>query len=278
MKEVLSNNVVDNDLLDNNIDYIVNVINDKTLRNQIQIEILAKNLKKKSKDVKLRIESELITTIIEENHKLNRVKKTTIRTKLMPKINNAQSESVSEKTVGTKTKKEKRVATSSPIRSNNNRDSVVTEHEEGQLIRTGSSDSGLSDNCSISKSKNDIKKSDESDLNEQCELLKKHNAILNKNSKKKRMVTGGDKSITSQMNELEKSRSNHDSSSEEKDEESDLSTSSAPAHKATSFVLDTIKRINKLSGSEAKENKPVKRIKTNGEFVKTKESVKELTR
>ena len=278
MKEVLSNNVVDNDLLDNNIDYIVNVINDKTLRNQIQIEILAKNLKKKSKDVKLRIESELITTIIEENHKLNRVKKTTIRTKLMPKINNAQSESVSEKIVGTKTKKEKRVATSSPIRSNNNRDSVVTEHEEGQLIRTGSSDSGLSDNCSISKSKNDIKKSDESDLNEQCELLKKHNAILNKNSKKKRMVTGGDKSITSQMNELEKSRSNHDSSSEEKDEESDLSTSSAPAHKATSFVLDTIKRINKLSGSEAKENKPVKRIKTNGEFVKTKESVKELTR
>ena len=278
MKEVLSNNVVDNDLLDNNIDYIVNVINDKTLRNQIQIEILAKNLKKKSKDVKLRIESELITTIIEENHKLNRVKKTTIRTKLMPKINNAQSESVSEKIVGTKTKKEKRVATSSPIRSNNNRDSVVTEHEEGQLIRTGSSDSGLSDNCSISKSKNDIKKSDESDLNEQCELLKKHNAILNKNSKKKRMVTGGDKSITSQMNELEKSRSNHDSSSEEKDEESDLSTSSAPAHKATSFVLDTIKRINKLSGSEAKENKPVKRIKTNGEFVKTKESVKESTR
>ena len=278
MKEVLSNNVVDNDLLDNNIDYIVNVINDKTLRNQIQIEILAKNLKKKSKDVKLRIESELITTIIEENHKLNRVKKTTIRTKLMPKINNAQSESVSEKIVGTKTKKEKRVATSSPIRSNNNRDSVVTEHEEGQLIRTGSSDSGLSDNCSISKSKNDIKKSDDSDLNEQCELLKKHNAILNKNSKKKRMVTGGDKSITSQMNELEKSRSNHDSSSEEKDEESDLSTSSAPAHKATSFVLDTIKRINKLSGSEAKENKPVKRIKTNGEFVKTKESVKELTR
>ena len=155
---------------------------------------------------------------------------------------------------------------------------MVTEHEEGQLIRTGSSDSGLSDNCSISKSKNDIKKSDESDLNEQCELLKKHNAILNKNSKKKRMVTGGDKSITSQMNELEKSRSNHDSSSEEKDEESDLSTSSAPAHKATSFVLDTIKRINKLSGSEAKENKPVKRIKTNGEFVKTKESVKESTR
>lgn len=164
MKEILSKSVVDNELLDNNIDYIVNVINDKTLRNQIQIEILAKNLKKKHKDVKLRIESELITTIIEENHKLNRVKKTTIRTKLMPKINNVQSESVTEKPIdkvavlANKASKEaKKKANTSPIRSSS-RDAVKAErHNEGQLSRAGSSDSGLSDNCSLSKSKNDIK-------------------------------------------------------------------------------------------------------------------------
>lgn len=165
MKEILSKSVVDNELLDNNIDYIVNVINDKTLRNQIQIEILAKNLKKKHKDVKLRIESELITTIIEENHKLNRVKKTTIRTKLMPKINNVQSESVTEKPIdkvsflaNKANKKEKKKAnTANPIRSNS-RDAVKAEaHNEAQLSRAGSSDSGLSDNCSLSKSKDDIK-------------------------------------------------------------------------------------------------------------------------
>ena len=71
---------------DDNMDYMVNIINNKTVTNQIQIEILAKNLKKKQKDIKLFVESELITTVIEINTKLNKTKRTTIRTKLMPTI------------------------------------------------------------------------------------------------------------------------------------------------------------------------------------------------
>lgn len=274
MKEILSKSVVDNELLDNNIDYVVNVINDKTLRNQIQIEILAKNLKKKHKDVKLRIESELITTIIEENHKLNRVKKTTIRTKLMPKLNNVQTESISDKPTATSdkaalankaSKKEKKVANKSPIRSIF-RDAIeVEKREEGQLSRTGSSDSGLSENSSFSKSKNDIKKLTDSDIfNRQCELLQKHSAIVNKNGKKKR-ITDDENSMTKSLTTATAA----DSSLE------DLSTSSAPEPeiKTTNFVLESIKRINRLSASEiAKENKPIKRIRPNSEILlKTKE-------
>lgn len=135
MKEVITKNIFDDDLLDDNIDYIVNVINDKTLRNQIQIEILAKNLKKKQKDVRLRIESELVTTIIEENVKLNRVKRTTIHTKLLPKVSSVQTEDVqTEKTL--KAKKQK----VDDLTRNNESNGA-----SGEYVRTPSSDSGLGD-------------------------------------------------------------------------------------------------------------------------------------
>ena len=127
MKEIFSRNISDNELLDNNIDYIVNIINDKSIRNKIQIEILAKNLKKNHKDVKLKIESELITTIIEENLKLNRVKRTTIRTKLMPKISNIQNDSVAVK------KKDK------------NKKTVLKNIFDSNDSSTGLSDSGISE-------------------------------------------------------------------------------------------------------------------------------------
>lgn len=54
----------------------------------------------------------------------------------------------------------------------------------------------------------------------------------------------------------------------------DLSTSSAPEAKTTNFVLESIKRINRLSSSEiAKENKPTKRIRPNSELLlRTKET------
>lgn len=127
MKEIFSRNISDNELLDNNIDYIVNIINDKSIRNKIQIEILAKNLKKNHKDVKLKIESELITTIIEENLKSNRTKRTTIRTKLMPKITNIQNDSVAVK----KKDKNKKAFQKNTVDSNDS--------------STGLSDSGISE-------------------------------------------------------------------------------------------------------------------------------------
>ncbi len=130
MKEVISKNVYgENDIFDDDIDYIVNVINDKTLRNQIQIEILAKNLKNKQKDVRLRIESVLVTTIIEENTRLNRAKKTTIHTKLLPKINNVQTETLSKSDyIKTKKQKEKKL-----------------DDKNQSYARTPSRDSGLGD-------------------------------------------------------------------------------------------------------------------------------------
>ena len=138
MKDI-SKSIFDDDHQDDNkSDYIVNVINDKTLRNQIQIEILAKNLKQKQKDVRLRIESELVTTIIEENIKLNRVKRTVIRTKLMPRINNVQTETVQDLTKTKKQLKEKR--------------------QQPNLVVNGSTDSIDSMDSGLNDSRPDLKK------------------------------------------------------------------------------------------------------------------------
>jgi hypothetical protein len=74
-----------NDINFNETEYYVNIISDRSIKNQIKIEIFAKNLKSTNRDdIKLRIESELVTTVYEDNLKLNKHKKTIIRTKMLP--------------------------------------------------------------------------------------------------------------------------------------------------------------------------------------------------
>lgn len=237
MKEILSKNVCDNELLDDNIDYIVNVINDKTLRNQIQIEIMAKNLKKKQKDVKLRIESELITTIIEENYKLNRVKRTTIRTKLMPKVNNAQSmETMAEKPQkpASKSKKERK---SEKLVAENLLHEINVNKDVYERM-TGSSDSGLSD--LVSSNKNDLMKTKTKRSDDESQTNDKSGSMV----PKKKLKTP--KVLTKKLdNELQ-----------QQDNKIPHIIKSPPIRKAN-FVLDSVKRIEKMNVTSPEKKKSI---------------------
>ena len=123
---------------DDNQDYMVNIINNKTLTNQINIEILAKNRKKNQKDIKLFVESELITTVIEINTKLNETKRTTIRTKLMPTI--------STNIEATKMAKKKKLSPSDKenLQIKRSKNQIKNEKNSSQSIAHANTDSNIS--------------------------------------------------------------------------------------------------------------------------------------